>query len=266
MNILLEAFERAKKKVEYFALDLSLPELKRTFAELDTSIFQYVSFRALHGTYDDALSWLGQSHAGATTTCVMTLGSSLGNFTRNGAAQFLNSFKKALTASDFVLVGLDACQTPERVFHAYHDSQDVTERFYQNGLAHANNILGYEAFKPDEWEVEGLYDEKANKHQASYVAIETIKGKDFAFEKGEKIHLEDAFKYSTAETDALWHSAGLIPQMTYGNKTDDYRKLADQVFHPRADHVSRFAPSQSVYDQFPDQASRVCKQSCAITE
>ena len=227
MNILLEAFERAEKKVQYFALDLSLPELKRTFAKLDTSTFHHVSFNALHGTYDDALSWLGQSRTDATATCVMTLGSSLGNFTRDGAAQFLTSFKKALTASDLVLVGLDACQKPDRVFHAYHDSQDVTKRFYQNGLAHANDILGYEAFKPDEWEVEGLYDEKANKHQASYVAVKAVNGKDFTFGKGEKIHLEDAFKYSEAESDALWHSAGLLPQMTYSNKTGDYRKHAN---------------------------------------
>ncbi|KAJ9604478.1 hypothetical protein H2200_011314 [Cladophialophora chaetospira] len=222
VNILLEAFEKAKKNVEYFALDLSLPELERTFAELDTSTFQYVTFHALHGTYDDALAWLAQTRAVSTATCIMTMGSSLGNFTREGAAHFLASFKKGLKASDFVLVGLDACQKPDRVFCAYNDSQNVTRQFYQNGLVHANRILGYEAFKPDEWEIEGLYVEEFNKHQASYIALKEINGKDFTFEKGEKIHLEDAFKYSEAESDALWHEAGLIPQMTYGNNTDDY--------------------------------------------
>ncbi|EXJ55868.1 hypothetical protein A1O7_08799 [Cladophialophora yegresii CBS 114405] len=223
VNILLEAFERAKKRVDYFALDLSLPELKRTFAELDISAFHYVSFHGLHGTYDDGLLWLGQHQADGAATCVMTMGSSLGNFTRESAAQFLASFKKALTASDFMLVGLDACQQPERVFRAYNDSPRVTEHFYRNGLEHANNILGYEAFKADEWGVDGLFDEKSNKHQASYVALKTIHVKDFTFEKGEKIHLEDAFKYSEAESDALWHAAGLILQMSYGNEANDYR-------------------------------------------
>ncbi|KIW64449.1 dimethylhistidine N-methyltransferase [Phialophora macrospora] len=222
VNILLEAFERAQKTVEYFALDLSLSELRRTFAELDTSVFHYVSFHALHGTYDDALSWLEKTRTDRAATCVMTMGSSLGNFTPEGAAKFLASFKKALAASDFMLVGLDACQQPERVFRAYHDSQHVTEQFYRNGLLHANNILGYEAFKPDEWEVEGFYDEESNKHQASYVALKTIHVKDFHFEKGEKIHFEDAFKYSEAESDALWHAAGFILQMSYGNENNDY--------------------------------------------
>ena len=223
VNILLEAFETAKKKVDYFALDLSLPELERTFAELDTSAFHYVKFHGLHGTYDDALSWLESARTSSEATCVMTMGSSVGNFTREGAAQFLASFKKALTARDFVLVGLDACQQPERVFRAYNDSQNVTKKFYRNGLMHANRILGYEAFKADEWGIEGFYDEKHNKHQATYIALKAIKGRDFAFEQAEKIHLEDAFKYSETESDALWHAAGLIPQNSYANKARDYR-------------------------------------------
>ncbi|KIW86193.1 hypothetical protein Z517_01588 [Fonsecaea pedrosoi CBS 271.37] len=222
VNILLKAFEEAKKNVEYYALDLSLSELKRTFAQLDINAFHHVTFRALHGTYDDGLAWLKTSATDARTTCVMTMGSSLGNFTREEAAQFLSSFKKVLAASDFVIVGLDACQQPDRVFHAYNDSLHVTERFYRNGLTHANNILGYEAFRQDEWSIEGMYDEKQRKHQASYVALKTIKNKDFFFEKGEKIHLEDAFKYSEADRDALWHIAGLIPQISYSNKTNDY--------------------------------------------
>src|ERR1700712_661121 len=132
VNILLEAFEKAKKKAEYFALDLSLSELKRTFAELDTTAFHFVKFHGLHGTYDDGLSWLEKSRTDARATCVMTLGSSIGNFTRESAAQFLGSFKKALAAPDFVLVGLDACQQSERIFHAYNDSQNITHSFYRN--------------------------------------------------------------------------------------------------------------------------------------
>jgi len=34
VNILLQAIERLNKSVEYYAVDLSLPELERTFAEI----------------------------------------------------------------------------------------------------------------------------------------------------------------------------------------------------------------------------------------
>ncbi|KAI1610939.1 C-type lectin protein [Exophiala viscosa] len=222
IDILLKAFEKAKKPVEYYALDLSLPELKRTFSEIDTNTYQYVTFHALHGTYDDALSWLPRSRNDGQTTCVMTMGSSLGNFSREGAAGFLANFKNVLANPDFLLVGLDGCQTAEKVFHAYNDDPGTTEKFYRNGLSHANDIIGYEAFRQDEWGIEGQYVEEQNKHQASYVALKDIKTPDFTFEKGEKIHLEDAFKYSVAETDQLWHAAGLIPQMAYANKSNDY--------------------------------------------
>jgi L-histidine Nalpha-methyltransferase / hercynylcysteine S-oxide synthase len=36
VNILLQALERQKKNIDYYAVDLSLPELHRTFAEIPT--------------------------------------------------------------------------------------------------------------------------------------------------------------------------------------------------------------------------------------
>jgi L-histidine Nalpha-methyltransferase / hercynylcysteine S-oxide synthase len=206
-------------------LDLSLPELKRTFAELDTRVHNYVKFNALHGTYDDGLEWLQKLQNDGRSTCVLTLGSSLGNFTREGAAQFLSSFRKALKPSDLIIIGLDACQKPERVHKAYNDSEKVTEQFYRNGLEHANRILGREVFKQDEWRIEGIYDDREQKHQASYVTVKAINDKDFMFAKDEKVHLEDAFKYAEAQSDALWHQAGLLPQTSFSNKTHDHCEI-----------------------------------------
>jgi hypothetical protein len=36
VNILLQAIERLGKEVDYYAVDLSLPELQRTFGEIPT--------------------------------------------------------------------------------------------------------------------------------------------------------------------------------------------------------------------------------------
>ncbi|KIW20988.1 hypothetical protein PV08_01567 [Exophiala spinifera] len=222
IDILLRAFEKAQKPVEYYALDLSLSELKRTFSELDVTAYRYVTFNALHGTYDDALDWLKRVRKDDRSTCIMTMGSSIGNFTPENAARFLANFKEALTSSDSILVGIDGCQQPDRVYRAYNDTPRVTEKFYRNGLSHANAILGYDAFKQHEWQIEGLYDEKLNKHQASYVALTDIHTGNFSFTKGEKIHLEDAFKYSEAQSAEMFHQAGLIPQMAYTNNANDY--------------------------------------------
>lgn len=225
VNILLNAFETAKKEVEYYALDLSLAELNRTFSEIDAASYNYVSLRALHGTYDDGLAWLEATKQKNKSTCVMTLGSSLGNFTRTEAADFLASFKQILQPSDYMLVGLDACQDTKRVFAAYNDAENVTERFYRNGLEHANKLLGYKAFRQEDWRIEGVYDSVENRHSASYVALKDVDTKDFSIKNGDKLHLEDAFKYSEEESDKLWYNAGLIPHRAFANTKEDYCML-----------------------------------------
>ena len=160
----------------------------------------------------------------------MTMGSSLGNFSREGAAQFLANFRKVLRPADLILVGLDACQQPQRVFEAYNDTKSVTETFYRNGLTHANSILGYEAFKQEEWQVEGRYDEKLDRHHASYLALRDINTQHFSFKKGERLHFEDAFKYSEAQSDQLWHATGLVQQVAFGNKREDYCTCTWPIF------------------------------------
>ena len=135
-----------------------------------------------------------------------------------------------------------------------------------NGLVHANEILGYEAFKSEEWKIEGIYDEKSHKHQASYVALKTIHGRDFSFEGGEKIHLEDAFKYSGAQSDALWHAAGLIPQMSYGNKTEDYRRHPCQLSPILLMMTTRPPPPVSSQYQFSNQSDRLREEPCPVDE
>jgi EasF-like predicted methyltransferase len=257
VDILFKAFEAAGKEVEYYALDLSLPELKRTFAEINTKAYKYVSFHGLHGTYDDGLTWLKKPQGSNKSTCVLTMGSSLGNFSREGACAFLSSFKDALSSSDLLIVGLDGCQQSDRVFNAYNDGEHITEQFYRNGLSHANSILGYEAFKQEDWKVEGLYDEKLDKHQASYVALKNVETKDFSFHEGEKIHLEDAFKYSQAQADQLWHDAGLVQQMAYGNNNDDYCECSTVAVLHLTDACS--SPSSlTCKNRIPSRSIRVC--------
>lgn len=226
VRILLEALEKAKKHVDYFALDLSKVELERTFEELKTSEFQYVNFNSFHGTYDDGLAWLSKPENQDRINCVMTLGSSIGNFDRTAAAKFLQGFSEVLRAGDLVIVGVDGASNTDRIFRAYNDSKGVTERFYRNGLEHANAILGYEAFKQNEWAVRGKYDKDEHKHEALYVALTDVKTQDFSVKKDTELSFEHAYKYTQEQSDQLWHDAGLIPQACYSDSTNEYRKLS----------------------------------------
>ena len=237
VKILLDALERAQKNVEYFALDLSYDELQRTFAELDLSKFQYVTFNAFHGTYDDGLAWLSNPENRTKPTVVLSLGSSMGNFTRSEAAQFLLGYSQALSSEDVVIIGLDATTDGDRVFKAYNDSKGVTEQFYRNGLAHANSIIGYEAFKGDEWDVEGEYVKADNKHQASYVALKDVEIDGISIKKGERLPFEQANKYRADQSHELWQKAGLVPKATYSDSIGKHRMFmretagfADRVY------------------------------------
>ena len=221
VEILLKALERAKKRTDYYALDLSLPELKRTFAEVATADYKYVKFHALHGSYDDGLAWLMDKQD--KPVVIMSLGSSIGNFDRNEAAKFLTTFSTGMTSQDMFIVGLDACQDPEKVFKAYNDSEGVTERFYRNGLDHANSLLGEKAFRQEDWAVEGHYSTEENKHEAFYVAKKDLHIRDAFIRRGEKLKFEESYKYSIEESDMMWRDAELVSVCSYGNRDNTHR-------------------------------------------
>lgn len=210
--------------MDYYALDLSLSELQRTFSELSTQVYEHVGFHGLHGTYDDAHAWISNPENRTRPTAVMSMGSSLGNFTRSGAAEFLSGFSKVLKPSDIMIIGLDACKDQAKIYKAYNDSQGITRQFYENGLLHANAVLGYPAFSLDEWEVVTGYDPVGGRHEAFYSPKRDVTVEGVHIQKGEKLSFEEATKYDSAERDRLWHRAGLIHKVDFGNSSDDYRK------------------------------------------
>lgn len=224
VRLLLEALERAEKHIEYYALDLSYPELERTFAEVETNKFKFVKFNGFHGTYDDGLAWLAKRENKDKVNVIVSLGSSIGNFTRDEAAEFLKTYSRTLEPTDRVIIGLDATTDAKRIYAAYNDREGITEKFYRNGLDHANSILGYEAFKQDEWEVLGEFIEADNKHMASYISLADVEILGFKIKKGERMPFEHAYKFAGQQGDQLWHDAALIPTALYTDSTGNHGK------------------------------------------
>lgn len=124
---------------------------------------------------------------------------------------------------DSMLIGVDACKDKNKVFHAYNDKEGKTHEFVRNGLTHANAILGKEAFKHLDWEVVGEYDEVAGRHQAFYSAVRDIDIEGVRFQAGERVRVEESYKYSAAQSSQLWQDAGLAPRAVFGNSAGDYR-------------------------------------------
>lgn len=94
-------------------------ELVRTLAEVPS--YEHVKCYGLHGTYDDGLVWLQSPKNDGKTKTILSMGSSIGNFTREEAVGFIEQFAAVLSPRDNLLIGVDACQDAEKVYHAYND-------------------------------------------------------------------------------------------------------------------------------------------------
>ncbi|KAJ6262544.1 hypothetical protein Dda_3355 [Drechslerella dactyloides] len=233
VNILLQALEAAQKIISYFALDLSRPELERTFSQLPNGGFRYVQCFGLHGTYDDGMKWLKENEAVKDRPrFVLWLGSSIGNFERKEAEVFLRNFKDQVLrpgTKDRMLIAFDACTDIERVYYAYNDRQGVTARFILNGLNNANSIMGHKIFDIKEWEYRGEFDLLNQRHQAFYVAKKdiTLTLEEPAFVKqGEKILVERSYKFLDSQATIMFENSGLAKGTSWGQEGGEYGKAS----------------------------------------
>lgn len=89
---------------------------------------------------------------------IMFLGSSLGNFPRPDAVEFLRSLPLRPGFGDTLLLGLDHDNDPTSIEEAYNDSQGYTKDFIMNGLRAAGRALGNESlFEKQNWEYTNCY-------------------------------------------------------------------------------------------------------------
>jgi len=138
-------------------------------------------------------------------------GSTIGNFTRTGAADFLRAAATDLGTDNGLLIGVDL-RKDEGVLHAaYNDVAGVTAEFNLNVLRRVNRELG------------GDFDLDAFSHDARWVPekgrieMHLVSDRDqqvrvndhsFVFAAGETIHTEDSHKYDIEEFHALAAEAG----------------------------------------------------------
>ncbi|KAI9736455.1 MAG: hypothetical protein M1818_006189 [Claussenomyces sp. TS43310] len=232
VSILLEALESAGKDIDYYALDLSLAELERTLGAVPP--FMHVRCHGLHGTYDDALVWLKTGEAASRPKCILSLGSSIGNFSRTEAVSFLRGFTNVLRPCDSMLVGLDACYDSAKVYNAYNDKKGVTHKFILNGLSHANTLLREKVFDVDEWEVIGefIHDKEGGRHQAFYAPKKDVLCCDVRIKAGERVQVEQSLKYSKDESRVLWARSELREVGKWSASTESYSKIIPNfAFH-----------------------------------
>ena len=204
----------ATKPGAYVAVDISRTALRQCATEL-AAAYPAVRVLAVCADYARPLELPLRVDDAASRRVIYFPGSTIGNFTRADALQFLRQARALAGSSGAMLVGVDLKKDPVRLHAAYNDAQGVTAAFNLNLLARINRELDGN-FDLAAFEHHAFYDADAGRiemHLRSLCA-QTVKiaGRSFAFHQNETIHTENSCKYSIAEFQQLAGEAGFTPQ------------------------------------------------------
>ena len=145
-------------------------------------------------------------------------GSTIGNLRPEEARDFLRLWAPRLGPGGAMLVGVDVRKPAPVVRPAYEDSAGVTERFILNLLARANAELGA-GFDPAAFAVRVDYDEASGRLSIHLESLREqavgVAGETFAFAAGERLHVEDSWKYAPDAFQALASEAGYAPRRVW---------------------------------------------------
>lgn len=140
-------------------------------------------------------------------------GSTIGNFTKKQAAEFIALIGGLVGENGGLLIGFDLLKNKETLIEAYDDAKGVTAEFNKNILWRINQELDAN-FDPDSFEHKPIFKEDKSRiemHLASQKEqVVDIMGMAISFSKGETIHTENSHKYSL----------------------ESFRKLTVPHFHP----------------------------------
>jgi dimethylhistidine N-methyltransferase len=145
-------------------------------------------------------------------------GSSIGNFERDEAANFLSRIRKLVGDDGGLLIGVDLKKDEVILNSAYNDQQGVTAAFNLNVLAHLNQEFGAD-FDLSAYRHEASFNASqgciqmflvSEKQQSVHIGNETI-----GLEAGERIHTENSHKYAIDEFHLMARNAGFQKIQTW---------------------------------------------------
>jgi dimethylhistidine N-methyltransferase len=141
-------------------------------------------------------------------------GSTIGNFTRAGALEFLRHAQALAGAGGAMLVGVDLKKDPARLHSAYNDAQGVTAAFNLNLLTRINRELAGN-FDVAAFEHHAFYDVAKGRIEMHLRSLRrqtvSVAGHVFEFGESETIHTENSCKYAVEEFQQLAREAGFTP-------------------------------------------------------
>lgn len=145
-------------------------------------------------------------------------GSTIGNFEPPTQRRILANIVCALGQGGSLVIGVDKKNGRAVLEAAYNDAAGVTAAFELNILERINRELGAD-FDLSQFRFESFYNDKACRIEMYVVSRcaqnVTIDSQVFAFTAGERVHLENSYKFDAADFVALCALEGLTHQQTW---------------------------------------------------
>lgn len=201
------------KKIDftYYPIDISANVIDYLENILPVEI-QGLKVSGLNGEYFEMIN---EANAISNRKRVyLFLGSNIGNFTPQEAADFLAKLNKNISPGDILFIGFDLKKDPKKILAAYNDSQGITREFNFNLLRRVNKELDAN-FKEENFTHSPVYNEKTGACESYLISktnhIVSIGDNEINFSIDEKIHLEISQKYSLPEIENLLKNSGFKP-------------------------------------------------------
>jgi len=209
-RMIIEALLRQQPRLLFIPVDISFSALKKSCSVL-LQAYPQLQIRAYAADYFDGLAALAS--LGKAPVLMLFLGSNIGNFKKTEALNFLRAIRRVLRRGDALLLGADLKKDQAILEAAYNDSLGVTRAFILNELARVNRELGGE-FNLRGFDLKSIYDDAAGRVD---VYLESKRNQSVAvrnlqmlvtFKEGERIHMENAYKYNRQDLAALADESG----------------------------------------------------------
>ena len=145
-------------------------------------------------------------------------GSTIGNFEKTDAVNFLKSVKTTIGDDGLMLIGLDLQKNRDTLLKAYNDATGVTSEFNKNILTRINRELAGN-FNLNEFEHVAKYNEEHHRVEMHLKSLADqtvcISGGVFHFALDETIHTENCYKYTQTSFSSLVNEAEFFPINTW---------------------------------------------------
>jgi dimethylhistidine N-methyltransferase len=211
---ILQTICALQRTVDYYAIDGSPSALEHCRREL--AGVPGARIHTLDCFYEAGLDEVRRQRLDGQRLLVLFLGSSIGNFDRGEAADFLARIRGYLRSGDALLIAADLEKPVPQLLAAYDDPAGVTAAFNLNLLARINRELGAD-FMLSRFRHEARWcpsERRIEMHLCSVDEQEVTipaSGITASFEPGESIWSESSYKFNSAELNRMARSSGFLP-------------------------------------------------------